>query len=96
MKKETIIARRNGNGVATVCSRSFSQTSIHPQPEVIMKTEAQLIWKWQKCEDMAKAQKLNLMTNAANLISILDHGKFLYNGETVAEIYAFLSAKEQS
>jgi len=58
--------------------------------------DAQLIWQWQRCEGLAKKQKVDLVSNGQEFIFIIDHGKFLYNAKTVEAVHAFLTAKEQS
>ena len=54
-------------------------------------SDAYLIYKWQQCEEMAKALKFKLHTNT-EIISIIDNGKFLYNATTILEVYAYLDA----
>lgn len=60
-----------------------------------MKSEAWIIWKWQYAENLAKELGIDICTNASSTISIIEKGKFLFNGETVAEASAFMEAIKQ-
>lgn len=60
-----------------------------------MKTDVQIVDRWARCQEMANRFKLTIMSNRSDLFSIVDDGSFIFNCNTVDEVYAYLSACER-